>query len=63
MNGYRPERRIDLANRFKMVMHPADVFHKGKFDVIHVSTDIRIITGKRLSAANERRVRRLLGRK
>lgn len=60
MHGYTPERRVDLTNRFKLVTHPAPVFVKGMFAKYRVSRDIHIITGKRLSRSNERRVRRLL---
>jgi len=60
MHGYRPQKRVDLGTRFKLVVHPAPVFEANKFEVFPVSQDIRVITGKKLSRANERRVRRAL---
>ena len=60
MHGYEPRKRVELKGRFKLVLHPAPVFAKGTFELYRVSNDIRIITGKRLSQANERRVRRAL---
>jgi SNF2 family DNA or RNA helicase len=57
MHGYQPEKKVDLVDRFKLVLHPAEVFWKNQFDVVEVCRDIRIITGRRLSTANERRVR------
>jgi SNF2 family DNA or RNA helicase len=57
MNGYSPERKVDLLGRFKLVLHPIEVFRKNQFTVVKVSKDIRIITGNRLSRANERKVR------
>lgn len=60
MHGYAPQRRVQLKGRFKLVLHPAPVFAKGEFEVFKVSKEIRIITGKRLSRSNERRVRRAL---
>lgn len=57
MHGYRPTKKVDLTGRFKLVQHPIEVFRKNQFDVVKVCKDIRIITGTRLSRANERRVR------
>jgi SNF2 family DNA or RNA helicase len=57
MNGYLPSKKVDLHNRFKLVVHPPDVFKKGEFQTHRVSRDIRIITGARISQANEKRVR------
>jgi SNF2 family DNA or RNA helicase len=57
MNGYVPERKVALTGRFKLVIHPIEVFRKNQFTVVEVSKDIRIITGNRLSRSNERRVR------
>lgn len=60
MNGYNPEKRVVLKDRFKMVVHPAPVFEAHAFSVFQVSEDIKIIKGKRLSRNNERRIRRIL---
>jgi len=57
MNGYEAKRREDRAGRLKLLCTPAFLFHSGGFEVFQVSRDIRIITGKRLSQANERRAR------
>lgn len=57
MNGYLPSRRVELTDRFKLVVHPPEVFQKGQFKSHRVSKDIKIITGNRLSRANEQRVR------
>lgn len=56
MNGYIPEKKVDLVDRIKMVVHPASVFMKNQFDVFTISKDIKIIKGSRLSKANERRI-------
>lgn len=60
MNGYEPQRRSDLKDRFKIILNPTHVFVPNKFSVLSVSRDIRVIVGTRLSAANERRVRKSL---
>ncbi len=57
MHGYKPERKVTMDERFKLVLHPAEVFRKNQFNVVKVCQDIRIITGQRLSRSNERRVR------
>lgn len=57
MHGYEPDKKVDLANRFKLVVHPINVFRKNMFETVKVCQDVRIITGTRLSRANERRVR------
>jgi SNF2 family DNA or RNA helicase len=57
MHGYQPTKKVPLLDRFKLVQHPVEVFRKNQFDVVKVCKDIRIITGTRLSRANERRVR------
>lgn len=62
MNAYLASKKIDYVDRFKMVVHPVEVFHKNSFKVHMVSKDIRIIHGKRISEANERRVRAALRR-
>ena len=60
MHGYRAEKLIPMAKRFKLVVHPAQVFRSGKFALFHVARDVKLITGKRLSRTNERKVRRSL---
>jgi SWI/SNF-related matrix-associated actin-dependent regulator 1 of chromatin subfamily A len=60
MHGYEPARRIQLAGRFKLVVHPAAVFEKGAFSLFPVSRDIKVVTGARLSRSSERRIRRVL---
>ena len=60
MNGYEPQKRADLRERFKIILNPTHVFVPNKFSVLSVSRDIRVIVGTRLSAANERRVRKSL---
>ena len=57
MHGYDPGKKVDLLDRFKLVLHPVEVFRKNQFHVVRVCKDIRIITGARLSRANEKRVR------
>jgi hypothetical protein len=57
MHGYQPFKKVDLGDRFKLVVHPAEVFRKTQFEAVKVCQDIRIITGTRLDKANERRVR------
>lgn len=60
MNGYSVHTRADLGNRFKLIVHPAPVFQRGRFEIVRVSRDIRIIVGQRMSVANERVIRRTL---
>ena len=62
MNGYLPSSRVDLLKRFKLVVHPIDVFKSEKFSVIKVCEDVRVILGKRISAENEAVVRQRLKR-
>jgi SNF2 family DNA or RNA helicase len=57
MHGYEPSKKVDMTDRFKLIVHPADIFLKNAFDTTKVCSDVRIITGTRLSRANERRVR------
>ena len=57
MNGYKAEKLVQLKGRIKLVVHPADVFRKNQFELVKVAKDINIIVGKRLSKANEKRVR------
>ncbi len=60
MNGYIPTGKTDLNGRFKLIMHPPQIFNKNKFKIFSVSKDIKIIHGERLSKANERRIRKQL---
>ena len=60
MNGYMPTAKTDLRDRFKLVIHPLQIFNKNKFRVFTISRDIKIIHGERLSKANERRIRNQL---
>lgn len=56
MNGYAPQRKMDLTGRLKLVVEPAEVFKPGEFSIFDVCKDIKIIRGKRVSKANERRI-------
>jgi len=60
MNGYVPGRQVDLVKRFKLIVHPAEVFKPKEFSIFRVCKDIRIIVGERLSQKNEREVRKRL---
>lgn len=60
MHGYQPERRVDLAGRFKFVIQPAQVFRSQEFQVFHVSRDIKLLVGRKLPRANERVMKRAL---
>ena len=62
MHGYLPSSRVDLVDRFKLVVHPIDVFKPEKFSSIAVCADIRVIRGKKLSSENEAVVRQRLRR-
>ena len=57
MNGYSPYKAERLVDRVKLYCNPVAYYHKGDFKVVPVAKDIRLIIGKRLSSANERRVR------
>lgn len=57
MNGYLPSSKTDLNDRFKLIIHPPQIFNKNKFKVFSVSKTIKVIHGERLTKANERRVR------
>lgn len=59
MNGYHPSPKVvDLGNRFKLIVHPADVFREGEFEASSVSKDIKIIFGVRRGKEAERQIRR-----
>ena len=57
MNGYLPTSKSDLNGRFKLIVHPTDVFNKNQFRIFSVSKSIKVIHGERINKANERRVR------
>jgi hypothetical protein len=57
MNGYKVYKRVQLDGRFRLFCHPVAHFTDGKFSTVAVARDIRLIVGKRLSQANERRVK------
>lgn len=61
MNGYHPQPKpIHLEGRFKLVIHPANVFKDGQFAITLVSKDIKIISGVRIGKEAERQVRRAM---
>lgn len=60
MHGYDIETIRDLGDRWKLIVHPAVVFQSKSFGLDRISRDIKVITGKRLSPANEKRVRRTI---
>jgi len=62
MNGYAPSKRVSLNNRFKLIVHPIEVFRPREFTVVPVCRDVKVIVGARLSAKNERLMRRRLQR-
>jgi len=62
MHGYYPDRKVRLEDRFKLLVHPIEVFRPREFDVYRVCRDVRIITGKRLSQRNEKLMRARLNR-
>lgn len=67
MHGYAPSKlkdlkRMDMEGRFKLVLHPSSVFHKGSFSLVKVCEDVRLIVGKKLGKAEGRRIRNHLYR-
>ena len=62
MHGYSPTRREDLPGRFRLIIHPIEVFRPKEFKAVRVCKDVKIIVGRRLSARNERAARRRLHR-
>jgi SWI/SNF-related matrix-associated actin-dependent regulator of chromatin subfamily A-like protein 1 len=60
MHGYLPSKKEALPGRFKLVVQPIDVFRAHEFHSVKVCWDVKIIVGKRLSARNEKAVRRRL---
>ena len=57
MNGYAPYKAEKLVDRVRLHCNPVAYYVKGEFQVVPVAKDIRLILGKRLSSANERRVK------
>ena len=57
MNGYTPYKAVQLNNRIQLMCVSAGYFKSGEFESISIAKDIKVIMGKRLSQANERRVR------
>jgi SNF2 family DNA or RNA helicase len=60
MHGYLPTSRVKHPDRFKLIIHPIEVFKPKEFTSVRVCKDVRIIVGKRLSARNEKVMRRRL---
>jgi SWI/SNF-related matrix-associated actin-dependent regulator of chromatin subfamily A-like protein 1 len=61
MHGYLPSSRSDLLGRFKLVVHPVDIFKPNEFKSVRVCQDVKVLVGAKLSPRNEARVRRQLG--
>lgn len=61
MFGYPVRCKVDLDDRFKLVVLPSLMFKRGEFKSFTVCKDIKIILGRRVSRENERVVRRSLG--
>lgn len=60
MNGFLPSKKVSLDDRFKLVIHPVDVFKPGGWSTVRVAADVRAVVGKRLPADAEARVRKKL---
>jgi SNF2 family DNA or RNA helicase len=60
MNGYAPRKLKKFKGRFKYIQQPIDLFLPNRFETFNVCSDVKIITGQRLSRGNERQVRRHL---
>lgn len=60
MHGYDPRKCVSTGNKLRLTVHPIEVFKAHEFETFKVCADIQIITGKRLSAANEALIRRTL---
>ncbi len=57
MNGYEPKKRFDMGDeKVKLIVQPPELFTKGSFSSFEVCSDIKILKGKRISKANERRI-------
>ena len=60
MHGYangEPLKRVDLDGRFKLVLHPFEVFRKDSLEVFKVCSDVRVLQGKRIAKSAERKIR------
>lgn len=57
MNGYPVYKKEELKGRLRLYCNPVAYFNEGEFSTTQITKDIRLIIGKRLSQANERRVR------
>jgi len=57
MNGYLPTKKVQLSERFKLVVHPPSMFKSNQFEVHAVCKDIKVITGTRIGKKNKREVR------
>ena len=60
MHGYNPSKRVTIGKRFKLVVHPVEIFRPREFTSVYVCKDVRVIVGRRLSAKNEKLMRRRL---
>jgi SNF2 family DNA or RNA helicase len=67
MHGYAERRldtikKVDLDGRFKLVIHPQQVFRKGSFSAVKVCADVSILIGKKVGKGESRRIRNHLHR-
>lgn len=67
MHGYAERRldtikKVDLDGRFKLVIHPQQVFRKGSFSAVKVCSDVSILVGQKVGKAEGRRIRNHLHR-
>jgi SWI/SNF-related matrix-associated actin-dependent regulator of chromatin subfamily A-like protein 1 len=62
MHGYLPSAKVGMADRFKLIVHPIEVFRPREFTSVTVCQDVKVIVGKRLSARNEKQMRARLQR-
>ena len=57
MHGYKPTGVRHDHQLIRLTLHPASVFESGKFEPVRVSKTIQVLTGTRVSAKIERKVR------
>jgi SNF2 family DNA or RNA helicase len=62
MHGYYPSKKVGLGDRFRLIVHPVEVFRPREFTAFKVCGDIKIIVGRRISAKNEKLMRARLRR-
>lgn len=67
MHGYAERRldtikKVDLDGRFKLVIHPQQVFRRGSFEAVKVCADVSVIVGKKVGKGEGRRIRNHLHR-